>query len=91
MKLLSKAIHGIIDTCATHSELIEKSKFFDVDSKTLLRMKLHSLICRKCKSYSQHSELIDSWIAASSIEYHSAIDTSIIKERILQNTTKKTS
>lgn len=79
---MKKLSHILFLSCLKATELIEKKFHFKLSFKEQLQLKVHKSMCKACRLYELHSEIIEQGIARHSHENEKPLDVARLKEKI---------
>ena len=81
--MITKIKHLLFLSCLKASELIERDIHFKLNHKEKLQLKIHKLLCNKCKQYNKHSLLIEQCIRNLKNKETMTVDLKKLEERII--------
>ncbi|WP_164977419.1 hypothetical protein [Ancylomarina salipaludis] len=81
--MITKIKHLFFLSCLKASELIERDIHFKLKHKEKLQLKIHKLLCNKCKQYHKHSLLIEQCIHNLKNKEAMTVDFKKLEKRII--------
>jgi len=86
---MKKLMHLLLLSCLKATELIEKRFQVELTFKEKIQLKLHTSMCKACKSYGEQSHVIENALFEMRVEDISQKEISDLKISIIKTIEKK--